>query len=231
MDQLGTLFSVSNLPGHISYLLIAISYWLTEIFWLRVVAVVGLSLEILYFWHSGGDLRTGIGWDLIFILINLYQVYRLVKDRLSLRLPESDRELLRRVLTGLDDSQIARLLNAGAFCDLTNGTTLARENEALKTMFFICSGRARVMIGGREVSRLEKGSFVGEVAFLTDKPATATVIAEDDMRGACLRWQCLKAVLPQRDGGCGSDLPASRSRTCQQDQGQQYAACHRWGLS
>jgi len=182
MDELGTLFSLSNLPGHVSYLLIAISYWLTDIFWLRVVAVVGLSLEILYFWHSGGDLRTGIGWDLIFILINLYQVYRLVKDRLSLRLPESDRELLRRVLTGLDDSQIARLLNAGAFCDLTNGTTLARENEALKTMFFICSGRARVMIGGREVSRLEKGSFVGEVAFLTDKPATATVIAEDDMR-------------------------------------------------
>jgi Cyclic nucleotide-binding domain len=192
MDQLGTLFSVSNLPGHISYLLIAISYWLTEIFWLRVVAVVGLSLEILYFWHSGGDLRTGIGWDLIFILINLYQVYRLVKDRLSLRLPESDRELLRRVLTGLDDSQIARLLNAGAFCDLTNGTTLARENEALKTMFFICSGRARVMIGGREVSRLEKGSFVGEVAFLTDKPATATVIAEDDVRALAFDGNVLR---------------------------------------
>jgi hypothetical protein len=192
MDQLGTFFSVSNLPGHISYLLIAISYWLTEIFWLRVVAVVGLSLEILYFWHSGGDLRTGIGWDLIFILINLYQVYRLVKDRLSLRLPESDRELLRRVLTGLDDSQIARLLNAGAFCDLTNGTTLARENEALKTMFFICSGRARVMIGGREVSRLEKGSFVGEVAFLTDKPATATVIAEDDMRALAFDGNVLR---------------------------------------
>ena len=84
MDELGTLFSLSNLPGHISYLLIAISYWLTDIFWLRVVAVVGLSLEILYFWHSGGDLRTGMGWDLIFIAINLYQLYRLVKDRLSL---------------------------------------------------------------------------------------------------------------------------------------------------
>jgi len=31
------------------------------------VAVVGLSLEIAYFWLSGGDLRAGIGWDLIFI--------------------------------------------------------------------------------------------------------------------------------------------------------------------
>ena len=62
-------------------------------FWLRLVAVVGLSLEILYFWLSGGDLRTGIGWDLIFIIINLYQIYWLVNDRLSLRLPEADREL------------------------------------------------------------------------------------------------------------------------------------------
>jgi CRP-like cAMP-binding protein len=182
MDELGTLFSLSNLPGHVSYLLIAISYWLTDIFWLRVVAVVGLSLEILYFWLSGGDLRTGMGWDLIFIAINVYQLYRLVKDRLSLRLPEADRDLLRSVFTGLDDAQIARLLIAGEFCDFAGGTTLAEENEALERIFFICSGRARVMIAGREVSHLEKGSFVGEVAFLTDKPATATVIAEGDMR-------------------------------------------------
>ena len=113
MDDLGTIFSLNNWPGHLSYVLIAISYWLTDMFWLRPVAVVGLSLEILYFWLSGGDLRTGIGWDLIFISINLYQLYRLVKDRLSLRLPEADRELLRSVLTGLDDAQIARFLVAG----------------------------------------------------------------------------------------------------------------------
>ena len=35
---------------------------------------------------------------LIFIAINLYQLYRLVKDRLSLRLPEADRYLLRNAL-------------------------------------------------------------------------------------------------------------------------------------
>jgi CRP-like cAMP-binding protein len=182
MDELGTIFSLNNWPGHLSYLLIAISYWLTDIFWLRMVAVVGLSLEILYFWHSGGDLRTGIGWDLIFIAINLYQIYRLMKDRLSLRLPEPDRELLRSVLSGLDDSQIARLLVAGEFCDIADGTTLAKENKPLERMFFICSGRVRVTIASREVACLERGNFVGEVAFLTERPATATVIAEGDVR-------------------------------------------------
>lgn len=58
MDDLGAIFSLNNWPGHLSYVLIAISYWLTDMFWLRVVAVVGLTLEILYFWLSGGDLRT-----------------------------------------------------------------------------------------------------------------------------------------------------------------------------
>ena len=182
MDDLATLFSLNNWPGHLSYVMIAISYWLTDMFWLRSVAVVGLSLEILYFLLSGGDLRAGIGWDLIFILINLYQLYRLAQERLSLRLPEKDRDLLRRVLTGLDDVQIARLLGAGALCELEAGTTLAEENQPLEKLYFLCAGRVGVSIGGRAVSHLEEGNFVGEVAFLTERPATATVIAETPVR-------------------------------------------------
>jgi hypothetical protein len=182
MDELATLFSLNNWPGHLSYILIAVSYWLTDIFWLRVVAVVGLSLEIVYFLMSGGDLRTGIGWDIVFIAINLYQLYRLVQERLSLRLPEKDRDLLRKVLAGLNDGQIARLLGAGALYDLPAGTTLAEENEALEKLYFICDGRVSVTISGRAVSQLEQGNFVGEVAFLTERPATATVVAETPVR-------------------------------------------------
>lgn len=182
MDDLATIFSINNLPGHLSYILIAVSYWMTNIFWLRVVAVIGLSLEIVYFLLSGGDLRAGIGWDVVFIAINLYQIHRLVKDRLSLRLPEDDRKLLRGVLVGLDDAQIARLLAASTFTDIPAGTVLVQENQELEQLFFICSGRVKVSIGGREVSHLEAGNFVGEVAFLTERPASATVTSESVVR-------------------------------------------------
>ncbi len=192
MDELATLFSLNNWPGHLSYILIAVSYWLTDIFWLRVVAVVGLSLEIVYFLMSGGDLRTGIGWDLVFILINLYHLYRLVQDRLHLRLPEKGRELLRKALTGLDDAKIARLLGAGALCDLPAGTTLAEENQTLDKLYFLCEGRVAVTIGGRAVSQLKEGNFVGEVAFLTERPATATVVAETAVRALAFDSDTLK---------------------------------------
>jgi CRP-like cAMP-binding protein len=182
MDDIATLFSLNTWPGHFSYLLIAISYWLTDIFWLRVMAIIGLSLEIVYFASSGGDLRAGIGWDMIFIVINAFQLFRLVQERRSLRLPERDRDLLRSVLKGLADAQIARLLVAGEFCNVEKGATLAEENKPLDRLFFICTGTVKVTIAGREVSQLGKGNFVGEVAFLTEKPATATVIAETGIR-------------------------------------------------
>ena len=105
-----------------------------------------------------------------------------MKDRLSLRLPEADRDLLRSTFAGLDDSQIARLLAAGEFVDLPDGMILAEENRALDKIFFLCSGRVAVTIAGRDVSHVEQGCFIGEVAFLTDTPATATATAEGDVR-------------------------------------------------
>ena len=57
-----------------------------------------------------------------------------------------------------------------------------QENQELEQLFFICSGRVKVSIGGREISHLEAGNFVGEVAFLTERPASATVTSESVVR-------------------------------------------------
>jgi hypothetical protein len=112
----------------------------------------------------------------------LLLAYDTPRPKLSLRLPEAERELLRSVFAGLDDVQIARLLVAGRFNDIAKGTTITEENKPLETLFFICAGHLKVIIAGREVAHLEKGNFVGEIAFLTEKPATATVVAEDSVR-------------------------------------------------
>ena len=126
-----------------------------------------------------------------------------MRDRLSLRLPEPDRELLRSVLSGLDDSQIARLLVAGEFCDIADGATLATENQPLERIFFICAGRVSVTITGRQVAHLKQGNFVGEVAFLTERPATATVIAEGDVRALAFESAKLSQFFRNEAGVAG----------------------------
>lgn len=175
MNGLSEFFAIQDIPGHIAYIIIAISYYLTSIFWLRLLAIIGIALEAAYFMLTSPDLYAGIAWSVIFIAINAYQLYWLVRDRLRLRLPQAEKEALRRVLAGLDDSQIARLLDASQWRDLAGQEHLTVEGKAVDELYFLFSGRAAVDVGGRIVAHLESGSFAGEVAFLTGQKATASV--------------------------------------------------------
>jgi hypothetical protein len=175
-------FSLTDLTGTLSYAVIALSYFMTRIFWLRVTAVVGLFVEIAYFRLTGGDLKVGIGWDLIFIGINLYQLFWLIRERASLRLPEKDAPLLREALAGLDDSQIAKLLRAADWKDAAAGEALTQQDAAVDALYFLLSGRASVVVNGSFVTYLEKGAFVGEIAYLTGNLATATVVIDEPSR-------------------------------------------------
>jgi CRP-like cAMP-binding protein len=176
------IFSLDNLPGQLAPLLIAISYFMTGIYWLRVLAVLGFFLEILYFRMTGETAIRGIGWDSVFILINLYQLFWLVRNSVSLRLPEQDAPLLREALSGLDDAQIARLLKAAEWKNFQPGEILTRQDAPLDSLYFLLSGRAAVAVNGSLITYLEKGSFIGEIAYLTGNPATAMVTIDEPSR-------------------------------------------------
>jgi CRP-like cAMP-binding protein len=161
-------------------LIFAVSYWLTNIFWLRVTAVIGLAFEIAYFrMAGGGGLHVGIGWDVVFILINLWQIYRLVAQRRALAsLAEVD--MLRQgPFAGLESGRLAQLLATGGWRDFAAGTRLTEEGEPVPHLILICRGRAAVEAGGKRIATLHGGAFVGEMAFLSGNPASATVMVED----------------------------------------------------
>jgi len=176
------LISFGNTFGHLSYLILALSYWLTNIYWLRVVAVVGTLLEIIYFNYTGGNLLVGIGWSFVFIAINMFHLVLLTRERMSLRLPEADAPLLRDSLSGLSDNQIAKLLKAADWKDCPAGEILTRQDAPVDSLFFLCRGRANVEVSGKFITYLEKGAFIGEIAYLTGNPATATVTIEEPSR-------------------------------------------------
>ncbi|MCB1487760.1 MAG: cyclic nucleotide-binding domain-containing protein [Bauldia sp.] len=171
------------MPGHASYVLIAISYWLTNFFWLRVMAVIGLAFEILYFRLSGGAMQAGIGWDIVFILINLYQIFRLVDEHRRLKQHEELHLLCQGAFAGLSNSQLARLVKAGVWQTFDAGALLTDEGQPVKALVMVCSGQVVVEAQGRVITRLHAGSLVGELAFISGNPASATVRAEVPTRG------------------------------------------------
>ena len=182
--------------GHISYLIIAVSYWLTNIYWLRVTAVIGLCFEIAYFvLVSGGALYTGIGWDAIFIAINLVHLARLTRERMRLRLASDDRDLLRTLFDGLDDAQIGMLLNSASWHKAEVGEQLTVEGAPVPALMLIAAGQVSVDVGDQTIARMGPGSFIGEMAFLTGGTASATVTATHETRVMKLEQTRLKTLL------------------------------------
>ena len=193
------LFSWADAPGHVSYVLIAISYWLTNIYWLRVTAVLGLSLEIVYFRLSGGALGAGIGWDIVFIAINLYQIYWLVAEQRKLKTMEHAHLLRQGVFAGFNNAQLARLVGAGTWRELQPGTVLTEQDKPVQELVLICDGQALVNVHGVTVAHLRGGAFVGEMAFVSGNPASATVIVEQPSRAFVFDMERLRKLVDNDD--------------------------------
>src|SRR6478609_8177601 len=193
MDRWG--ISWADIPGHVSYVLIALSYWMTNVFWLRLIAVLGLVFEILYFRMSGGAMHTGIGWDIIFIVINLYQIYRLVADQRALRYMKGLHLLSQGAFAELSREQLAQLVKVGSWRTLEPGTQVTREGEPVKDLVLICDGQMVVESQGRTITHLHGGSLVGELAFVSGRPASATVTAQRITRAFVLEMEKLRTLV------------------------------------
>ena len=195
LDVLSLFFgNALDLPGHAGFLLMAISLFLTNMVWLRVLLILSFACLILYYALAPVPLYTGIAWNTLFILINLYRLWTLVAAR---RLVDqvSGGTLLRDSLTELDDEELARILEFGELVDLDPGAPLVAEGDPVGAVYLVVTGEAEVVAAnGTRLARLGRGAFIGEVAFLAGARATATVRALTPLQVIALDAGRLKAA-------------------------------------
>ena len=93
-------------------------------------------------------------------------------------------ELLKRVpiFEGLERRELERIAASMKQRTFRAGDTVTSEGTGGVGFFVIEDGQARVTIHGDERRRLGPGDYFGEIALLTDRPRTATITAETDLR-------------------------------------------------
>jgi CRP/FNR family cyclic AMP-dependent transcriptional regulator len=93
-------------------------------------------------------------------------------------------DLLKRVpiFEGLDKRELERIAASMKQRTFQAGDTVTTEGQGGVGFFVIEDGEAKVTIHGDERRRLGPGDYFGEVALLTDRPRTATITAESDLR-------------------------------------------------
>lgn len=162
--------------GNACYTLLALSYLFTNMLWLRVLAIVSLAFEAVYFYFGASEpLWVGMGWNLIFIGINAVMLVLLLRERRHLQMTNDEALLKRGLFADLDSLNFGRLLRIGEWVELPRGQELTREGSPVHALYVIADGLAEVEVRGHVVSILQNGSFVGEMSLLTSADASATV--------------------------------------------------------
>jgi hypothetical protein len=160
---------------HLANVLYVVSYLVTDILWLRVLAVLGGLSSLTWTLTTPTPNATFIGWTLVYNTINIVQIARLWHERRPVRLADDEQILYAAAFRTLTPREFRRLVAVGAWQEAPAKAVLIEEGVSPGRMLVLASGRAAVTVHGREVATLHPGQFAGEMSFLTGAPTTAAV--------------------------------------------------------
>lgn len=193
--------SIYELTGHVTFALVAASYLVKDILWLRLLAVAASCAGIAYnYLVPSPPLWLVIYWNIFFLAINLYQIAAAIRERREVSFTEEERELYETLFRNFAPFEFMKLLRAGRWLVAEEGQVLAQEGEPLASVMLVYNGAVEVEAEGSVVARLKDGSFVGEMSFISGGEATATVRAAERTRYLCWPKEDLRQLLRRNPG-------------------------------
>ena len=168
--------AVLGIIGHFSFGLTALSFLMRDILFLRVLATASCLLGVAYnYFLPEGPLWLVIFWLSVFTMINAIRIALLFIENRSVNFSDEERELYETLFRNFSPVEFMKLMNLGHWYKSVEGEILAIENEPLRDVKLIYNGEVAVERQSQEIASLRDGTFIGEMSYLQDSRATATV--------------------------------------------------------
>jgi len=172
-----------DIIGHLSFVIVALSFLMRDIVWLRTLSIFSGLVGITYnFFIPVGPLWIPITWLSIFILINIYMIVSFFLSNRQTGFTEDDIYIWKQNFWGLSAEEfrsVRKIMKSELF---SPGGTIIKQGQETKKIFFIASGTLAVDIDGQTITTLTKGDIAGEMSFLSETSANANVKAVDQAR-------------------------------------------------
>lgn len=148
---------------------------------LRGLLVVSTILYIVYYFVVPEVLLwDAIFWTVVNLGVNLLMMTKLVLARTQFRLSADERRLF-AAFGSLSPGEFRALMKIATWRRAETTQILLREGAPVETIYYVLDGVPRISRGGRSFTARPQ-SFIGEIGFLKQVPATATVTVE---AGSC----------------------------------------------
>jgi hypothetical protein len=185
--------------GHFTYLLLIISMLMRKMAWLRALAIASGLAKIVYRGFFVID-PVSVVWEVAFVAVNIGQLLILWYYERQHAFEEHQQHFVSSMPAGIERHSIKRLLELSTTRELEPGTLLTTEGQPVPELIFVSRGVALVEKEGVAVAACGPGDYVGEMSFLTGRPASATARAFKPMTVVVFDQEKLKAAIDSDPG-------------------------------
>lgn len=164
---------------------------------LRMLVLVGTVMYALYYYfHTASPLWDAIFGSVLIAMATTYGLLILLYSKLPVGFSRADREIFAKFDT-LEPGQFRQLMRAGEMVFTSERTTLTHEDQIAERVFFVLNGAIEVRKADTLFS-VPDHSFVGEIGFIMDRPASATAVLPAG--GSFIAWdrETLQTLLKRR---------------------------------
>ena len=180
--------NIAVIAGHLAFGLIAFSFLVKDILWLRIVSILASLFSVFYNWVIPVEpMWIPIGWNFVFVLLNLYHIAIIVYEKRPVDMSPKHKELYETMFKNMTPVEFLKITKIADWVQFKSKELITQKGHRVPTLNLIYNGTVDVLVEGKKVAELKDGQFVGEMSFLTEKPATATCVVKHDTE--CLVWK------------------------------------------
>ena len=183
--------NIATLAGHLAFGLIAFSFLVKDILYLRILSILASLFSVLYnFYIPVEPMWLAINWNIIFVLVNIYHIAVIIYEKRPVKMSSKEKELYETMFRGLSPVEFLKITKIAQWKKFKSPLPIIQQGKPVNDLILIYNGVVDILVNDNKVAELKDGQFVGEMSFLTEKPATATCKVEHNAE--CLVW-------PQKD--------------------------------
>ena len=165
-----------HILGNLAFILVACSFMVKDILWLRILSISASTCSIIYNYNVAGlPLWVPISWNVFFISLNLYHIFKIIYGNRVIYLNDKEKELYRILFSSLNLIEFSKLIKMGEWKQSNPGEILIKEKQIMTDLYLIYNGKVEILVADKKVNELKDGQFIGEMSFLSNEVASATV--------------------------------------------------------
>ena len=191
----------------------SVAFFQTELYYLRVVEMTAAGLIFCYtFLVTKDPLDCHAIWPLAHIAVNLAKILQVkVREWNALRqIKPWDREVWKKYFDDFSLSEFVALFYAYEWVVLEEGEEVITQGDVVSHLWLVYDGRLGIFLDKADTSiaLLRKGQFIGEMAYFTNEPASASV--RTTSAAMLIRWDMRYIKRMARSHAHGPEASAFR---------------------